>query len=297
VSNYYDEALINSGNLLKGDVLAQIGKQEVSDIVNRMLPLMPASNRLGKLRNIANNLLRTKDTLVDLTILRNGIRIKTNVRCFPKNKINFRQFLSKDSCFRIISPGIAYLKLSGIRNEYLDKLAPIFLRLKSLIIDARGYPSEFVLFSLARYLFPGPRKFATISVASMQRPGLFTVQDTMKAGENNKDYFKGWVFILVNEFTQSSAEFHVMAFQTAPNVVTMGTQSAGADGNISNVVLPGGITTNISGIGVYYPTGRETQRIGVIVDKTVDCTVQGIRENRDEILEEAVKISKQKFKN
>ena len=44
----------------------------------------------------------------------------------------------------------------------------------------------------------------------------------------------------------------------------------------------------ISGIGVYYPDGEETQRIGIVPDIEVKPTVEGIRTGRDELLERAI---------
>jgi C-terminal processing protease CtpA/Prc len=46
----------------------------------------------------------------------------------------------------------------------------------------------------------------------------------------------------------------------------------------------------ITGIGVYYPKGKETQRIGIVPDIEVKPTIQGIKDGRDELLEKAIKI-------
>jgi C-terminal processing protease CtpA/Prc len=46
----------------------------------------------------------------------------------------------------------------------------------------------------------------------------------------------------------------------------------------------------ISGIGVYYPDGTETQRIGIVPDIEVKPTIQGVKDKRDELLEMAIKI-------
>jgi C-terminal processing protease CtpA/Prc len=72
--------------------------------------------------------------------------------------------------------------------------------------------------------------------------------------------------------------------------LVIGSPTTGADGNISRFGLPGGINAIISGIGVYYPDGRETQRIGLIPDIEVKPTIQGIKERRDELLEKAIEI-------
>jgi len=98
------------------------------------------------------------------------------------------------------------------------------------------------------------------------------------------------VIIFVNEFTQSNAEFTAMAFRTAPRATIIGSTTAGADRNISRISLPGGIDTAISGVGIYYPDGSETQRVGIVPVIKVTPTIKGISENRDEVLEKAIEL-------
>ena len=81
-----------------------------------------------------------------------------------------------------------------------------------------------------------------------------------------------------------------MALQTAPNVIGVGSQTAGADGNVSLITFPGNYQTYMTGIGVYYPDGKETQRIGIVPDVEVKPTIEGLRLKRDEVLEKAIEI-------
>ena len=70
----------------------------------------------------------------------------------------------------------------------------------------------------------------------------------------------------------------------------IGSQTMGADGNVSSIRLPGGISTRFSGLGVFYPDGAPTQRVGILPDIVVKPTIQGLREGRDEVLEAAVAL-------
>ena len=81
-----------------------------------------------------------------------------------------------------------------------------------------------------------------------------------------------------------------MALRVAPGAIVLGSTTSGADGNVSQITLPGGIYTLISGIGVYYPNGKETQRVGIIPDIEIKTTIKGIKENRDELIDTAIKI-------
>jgi C-terminal processing protease CtpA/Prc len=95
--------------------------------------------------------------------------------------------------------------------------------------------------------------------------------------------------ILVDETTQSQAEYTTMAFRTAPGAIVIGSTTAGADGDVSAIPLPGALSSYISGLGVFYPDTRPTQRIGIIPDIVVKPTIAGIRAGRDELFEEAVR--------
>lgn len=96
--------------------------------------------------------------------------------------------------------------------------------------------------------------------------------------------------VLVDESTQSQAEYTAMALRAAPRAKVVGSTTAGADGNVSRLSLPGGMWTFISGLGVYYPDRRPTQCVGIVPDVTVRSTVDGIRRGGDEVLEAALKL-------
>lgn len=122
-------------------------------------------------------------------------------------------------------------------------------------------------------------------------PGLFSMNRTNSVGKrDNPTYYKGQIIILINEETQSQAEYTTMALRTAPNAIVIGSTTAGADGNMSWIDLPGGIRTGISGIGIYYPNGDETQRVGIIPDIELKPTIKAFMQGRDELLEKALKV-------
>ncbi len=291
VTDYYNEVLGKESGLQKGDIIAKINKEPVSKIVNEKSKYAPASNIPTKLRILADQLLRSNDSTINITIKRDGTYKDQVLRTYSSTKIDFTKYWKKnDTCFRFINPDIAYLNPGRIKNSYLPEIMKEVEKTKGLIIDFRSYPSEFVVFTLSEYLMPNSTEFVKFSNGSIQIPGMFTFTKTLSVGRQNDNYYKGKVVILVNETTQSSAEYHTMAFRTAPGAKVIGSTTAGADGNISRLVLPGGIFTAISGIGIYYPDGRETQRIGIVPDIVVNPTIKGIKENRDELLEKAIEV-------
>ena len=92
----------------------------------------------------------------------------------------------------------------------------------------------------------------------------------------------------------SQAEYTTMVLQANPRTMVIGSQTNGADGNVSFFQLPGEVNTAFSGMAVYYPDGTQTQRIGVCIDEIVEPTVEGIKAGRDEVLERAIEIINEK---
>ena len=154
----------------------------------------------------------------------------------------------------------------------------------------RCYPSDFMVFSFGPYLLPEAKPFVKFTMGSFHTPGIFTFGRNISIGSANPNYYKGKIILIVNESTQSQAEYTSMTFKTAPNITVIGSTTAGADGNLSSIVLPGNIYTGISGVGIYYPDGKETQQVGIVPDLQVTPTIQGIISGKDELLEKAVQL-------
>lgn len=79
-----------------------------------------------------------------------------------------------------------------------------------------------------------------------------------------------------------------MILQAGGNAITIGSQTQGADGNVTSVPLPQGSRAMFTGLGVFYPDGRETQRIGIVPDIQVTPDRLSLSEGRDVVLETAL---------
>jgi len=157
-----------------------------------------------------------------------------------------------------------------------------------LIIDIRNYPSEFMVFALGSLLVDHKTDFVRFTHGDLSNPGAFHWGPPLSL-EPKQPHYPGKVVILVDEFTQSQAEYTTMAFRSSPRTKVIGSTTAGADGNVSPIPLPGGFRSMISGIGVFYPNKKPTQRIGIIPDREVKPTIAGISAGRDEVLEAAIR--------
>jgi C-terminal processing protease CtpA/Prc len=134
-----------------------------------------------------------------------------------------------------------------------------------------------------------PTPFARFTTGDVDTPGTFRWRTGPLPLTPEQPHDPGKIVVLVDETSLSQAEYTAMACRAAPRAIVVGSTTAGADGNVSQSALPGGLRTAISGIGVFYPHKRPTQRIGIVPDVDVRPTIAGIRAGRDEVLEEAIR--------
>ncbi|MCL1667876.1 S41 family peptidase [Elizabethkingia ursingii] len=295
VIGFHDEKLGNETGLKPGDEILEINGIPINKIIKDKLKLTPASNYPTQLRDISFNLLRSNQDKISIKFSgNNGIqeKILTTYSFKELNPYNLR-FKKDTPYFSMIGNDIGYLYLGTIKSEYLPSVFEKIQNTKGLIIDIRNYPSEFVVFSLGKYLMPKSTDFVKFTQTSVTQPGTFSMSENLKVGVNNPHYYKGKVAILVNEISQSQAEYTTMAFRVAPKAKVFGSTTAAADGNVSGINLPGNISTMISGIGIFYPNGDETQRVGIIPDVEIKPTIPGIKAGKDEILDKATEWIKQ----
>lgn len=161
-----------------------------------------------------------------------------------------------------------------------------------LVLDSRNYPaSPEAVVGLADALLPAPISPAAAWTPSYSDPGRYvpvSASETIFGGQAPIG-FQGRIAVLVNEKSISFSEFVAMVFQTQSTTRVFGSQSAGADGEVSEgLTLPAGIATQFSGNRISYPDGRPSQRVGIVPDVHVTPTIAGVQAARDEVLEAAL---------
>lgn len=277
--------------LRRGDIITTIDDQPVGKLIAAWTPYYAASNEPTRFRDIARGLGRGPAGVAKIGVERDGQALELQVERVPISSISSSGDRTHDlpgPAFRLLSSEVAYLKLSAVKvaeaTEYVERAA----KTKGWIIDLRNYPSEFVVFALGQHLVDRPTEFVKFTTGDLSNPGGYSFTKTLSL-QPKAPHYRGKIVILVDEMTQSSAEYTTMAFRAAPRAIVVGSTTAGADGNVSRIPLPGGAHTMISGIGVFYPDLRPTQRIGIVPDLEVKPTIAGIRAGRDEVLESALR--------
>ncbi len=291
VTDYYNSELEETAGLKIGDVITHINGKTIEDLIKNIKKYYPASNEAARLRDISVDILRSNDQTIRLQYIASGQSKQKDLKLYPRNDLKIFHWYknSTDKSYKLLDENIGYITLATIKDEDIPAIKDTFNKTKGIIIDIRNYPATFVPFSLGSYFVSAPSPFVKFTTGNSINPGEFVFTPPIEIQPADKTY-QGKLVVLVNELTQSQAEYTSMAFRAGRNTTIIGSTTAGADGNVSSIMLPGGLQTMISGIGVYYPDGTPTQRVGIVPDIVVEPTIKGIRNKKDELLEKAIEI-------
>lgn len=287
------DGLVPTPLLEPGDVLTYLAGTAVADLVKQRLPETGASNQAAQFNTIALNLLYCATPQVDVQVRRAGQPLHLVLPAVKLGTVPPEQPAVADSMYRFLTPEVGYIDMARIKGAKVPAIMRTFAHTKGIVVDQRNYPGEAVPTYLPGFFLAQPVLFAKFTQRDPNYPGRFLWQaaDTLKPISPMP--YTGRVLVLVNEKSRSLAEFTAMAFQATPHGTLLGSQTAGADGNSTPVTLPGGLKTLMTGIGAYYPNGRETQRVGLVIDVPVRPTIAGLRAGHDELRDRAVELINQ----
>ncbi|WPR76378.1 S41 family peptidase [Algoriphagus sp. NG3] len=289
VSGYYHAGFKEKTGLQLGDMITEVNGESIEQLIKNRSSYYPASNLPVKYKSMSMDLLRSNSSEISITYLTKDLKEQTetielyayeNLDMYPERNLE---------TFKVLKDSIGYFTVENIKEEDISQFKNYLKETRGLIIDLRKYPALNVASKLGSYFVSSSTPFVKFSIGMVENPGVFYLTDDITlSGESGA--YKGKVIVLVNEMTQSRGEYLALALRAGENTTILGSTTAGADGEVSAILLPGGLMTQISGVGIYYPDGGETQRIGIVPDIVVTPTIEGISEQRDELLEKAIEL-------
>jgi len=197
------------------------------------------------------------------------------------------------SSHELLDNNIGLINPARLSEGSVPAIMEQFAGTDGLIIDLRQYPSWIIFHEMAEYLVGDRQLFAISTQPSQIIPGVYVELFTDYSGGmgNTEAYlYTKNVVLLMDESSISLPEYTVMSLRNGANVTVIGSNSIGADGDVTRLPLPGGIIMTYTGLGVYTPEGGQTQRIGISPDIYVERTIAGVREGRDELMEAAMEF-------
>jgi len=299
VSLYYNPELQATSGLEIGDIITHINGEKVESMVSKLMKYYPASNEAAKLLYISSDLLRSNQNNITIQYNSMGQADQKEIHLFDRYMLNIHSMndgwnkLDKnEKCYKFLEGNIGYVTLANIIDEDITAIKESFINSKGIIIDIRNYPSSKTAPSILSSFFVSESKeFSFLFGGNRDNPGEFSYLPFRNIihYDGGKSYEEKLI-VLIDEITFSAAEYAAMCFRAGLNTTIIGSTTAGAVGKNPTIVLPGGITTTMTGLGTRFSDGTETQRIGIVPDVWVEPTIEGIRQGRDELLEMAIKL-------
>jgi len=150
---------------------------------------------------------------------------------------------------QVLPSGFGYVDLDRLQAGEVDKMFETIKGTPAVILDMRGYPNG-TAWSIAprltdkgnvvAALFSRPLLEAT-SLADTELAETPNYSFSQRLPDGPGDLYRGKVVVLINEDAISQAEHSCMMFEAATDVTFIGTPTAGANGDITYMVLPGNL--------------------------------------------------------
>ncbi|MBU2652077.1 MAG: hypothetical protein KKA81_14200, partial [Bacteroidetes bacterium] len=278
-------------NVFPGDIILEINGIPIEEFKDSLRPLIVASNESRMQYNLNNTVVRgqTSSSFELLLQDESGTRLETTPRSYSYNAYFSLIANNGPIWYDTLLPGgcnYGYVDMGRLEQSSVGDMFQDLWETDAIIFDIRSYPKG-TLWTIVNYLFPQSFCIASFTKPNADYPGTISWEDEY-IGYPQAELYQGSIIVLFNEKTLSQAEYTCMGLDAHPNCIKIGSQTAGADGNVSEMFLPGQISTFMTGLGTFYPDHTPTQRIGIVPDHEVNITIQGLREQRDEVLEYAL---------
>ncbi|MFO7676507.1 MAG: hypothetical protein R6X12_09355 [bacterium] len=276
--------------LRRGDVLLEVDGRPVDRLLKEEEQHVSGSPQWRRARSLNRLLLGPKTASLSLLVERGTDTIRASAmpgdpsRPFPPDT---------GECVRELEPGIWYVDLNRALDEINSNLRKL-ARARGVIFDLRGYPNrnEGVL----GYLLTGEEKRGEkwMFISRTAWPDRERISGWDGFGwehiRPDEPHFRGRAVFLADSSAISYAESvlgYVEGFRLGEIV---GSPTAGANGNILLLPLPGAFRFSWTGMKVTRFDGSQHHLLGIRPTVPVRRTLRALREGRDEHIEKALKL-------
>ncbi|SHG60852.1 S41 family peptidase [Massilia sp. CF038] len=296
VTGFADTALASTGTVHIGDEVMAIDGEQFGERVSRLAPRIAASTAAGKIRKtIARVLLGPIDGIVSLDLAGADGQVR---------RLTLRRGAAMDEgplrtarpSVEVLDGNVGYVDLDRLMPSEVDAMFETIKNTRAVIFDMRGYPH-----GVAHAIAPRLNVLAA-ATGAVSFQNLVTAMPLGKGVQlafpsvfepATAPLYRGKVIMLIDERTQSQAEDLALDLEAVAPITFVGTPSAGADGDLRQIALPGWVYVSFSGYEVTHADGAQLQRVGVTPHVHVAPTLDGIRAGRDEVLERAHAMGEQ----
>lgn len=291
----------SADGLAVGDLLVAVDGQPVAVRSRWLAAHLPASTGHALARRVGDRLLAGQpDTTAVLTVCgTDGAKRTVEVPRLPRLPATVPRRPDID----LVEPGIGCLDLGQLEVGRVGEAMRMARQVDALVVDLRGYPHATAA-ALAAELADLPVRAARVAMREVRFPAgsltrsgesqeTWTYHDQMVQPARKGHGYRGSLVVVIDAGCISQGE-HTALFLAAAarKAVFVGEPTNGANGNVADLLLPGGIRALFTGTGVTHPDGRALQRCGIRPDVPAQRTLAGVRAGRDELFEAALDVAR-----
>jgi C-terminal processing protease CtpA/Prc len=293
ITRIADSSAARAG-LRVGDVVVSIDGEAVGARMARLRPYFAASTPAA-MRNRLQSALLSGTTATPAQLVVRGATDGDRTLTVPRSPA-FVQSLGNDrhgNIIRILPGNIGYIDFDRLPPTMVDSAFRMLAGTKAIVLDDRGYPQGTAWAIAPRLNIHADgvtgAKFKRLVVSSPDTARTTVFEFDQPIPTNGAPKYTGKTVLLIDERTISQAEHSGLFFEAANGTAFIGSETEGANGDVTNVALPGSMSMSFTGHDVRHADGRQLQRVGLVPQVHVLPTIAGVRAGRDEVLEAAVK--------
>ncbi len=297
ITGLLDEKVAGAAGAEIGDVILKVDGEDAMARIARLARYRPASTSQWRMYRVANMILGGPKSSEATVVVRDPSDHVKELRLPRQGNTPIVGNERTGDPYRLLPGNIGYADLDRLTAQEVDEMFDKFKDTRAIIFDDRTYPKG-TAWAIAPRL---AEKDSPIAAMFVRRVAMFpdgplgdqtnqsvahTFYQTIP--HTDKWRYTGKTVMLMDERTISQAEHTGLFFESANGTRFIGSPTAGANGDVTNFSVPGGIFIYFTGQAVRHADGRQLQRIGLVPDVEVHPTLKGIREGRDEVLEKAL---------
>ena len=194
-----------------------------------------------------------------------------------------------------MAQGIVCVDLSRATDDGFKESLPKMETARGLIFDLRGYPNAEMGIDFLRYLSQEPMHSAPMLIPIVRYPDHHMTEFD-RSGE--------WTLTPVTPYMSAKKVFltNARAISFSETIMAIvdhyrlgeivGGPTAGTNGNINPLTVPGGYRITFTGLKVLKHDGSQHHGVGIMPTVPVSRTRTGVAKGRDEVLEWAMSLLK-----
>jgi C-terminal processing protease CtpA/Prc len=194
---------------------------------------------------------------------------------------------------RMLPGNFGYADLTRLTLAEVDGMFERFKETRGIVFDMRGYPRG-TAWSIGPRLNVGDHPVAAqfrrniVSAGNADEEGASGFYFSQPIGTRKDGKYTHPTVMLIDERAISQSEHSGLFYEAANGTRFIGAPTAGSNGDVTDLTLPGGIEVFFTGHDVRHADGRQLQRVGLVPDVKVAPTRAGLKAGKDEVLERAI---------